>query len=43
MINEFGLNRIEVNIIPKNIHSLSVVRKLRFCNKRLVYKYLKIN
>lgn len=43
MINEFGLQRIEANIMPKNIHSLDVVEKLGFCNERLACKYLKIN
>lgn len=43
MFNEFGLHRIEANIMPKNICSLRVVEKLGFYNEGLAYKYLKIN
>ncbi|MEJ8555087.1 GNAT family N-acetyltransferase [Tepidibacter sp. Z1-5] len=43
MFNEFGLHRIEANIIPRNICSLRVVEKLGFYNEGLAYKYLKIN
>lgn len=43
MFNEFGLHRIEANIMPKNIRSLRVVEKLRFYNEGLAYKYLNIN
>ena len=43
MFNEFGLHRIEANIMPKNIPSLRVVEKLGFYNEGLAYKYLKIN
>lgn len=43
MFNEFGLHRIEANIMPKNKRSLRVVEKLRFYNEGLAYKYLKIN
>lgn len=43
MFNEFGLHRIEANIIPKNKRSLRVVEKLGFYNEGLAYKYLKIN
>lgn len=43
MFNEYGLHRIEANIIPRNTPSLRVVRKLGFYNEGLAYKYLKIN
>lgn len=43
IFNEFGLHRIEANIMPKNIRSLRVVEKLGFYNEGLAYKYLKIN
>lgn len=43
MFNEFGLHRIECNIMPKNKRSLRVAEKLGFYNEGLAYKYLKIN
>jgi ribosomal-protein-alanine N-acetyltransferase len=43
MFNEFGLHRIEANIMPKNKCSLRVVEKLGFYNEGFAYKYLKIN
>ncbi len=43
VFNEFGLHRIEANIMPENIRSLKVVEKLGFYNEGLAYKYLKIN
>jgi ribosomal-protein-alanine N-acetyltransferase len=43
MFNEWGLHRIEANIMPKNRQSLRVVEKLGFYNEGLAYKYLKIN
>lgn len=43
MFDEFGLHRIEANIMPKNKHSLRVVEKLGFYNEGLAYNYLKIN
>ncbi|NLY77099.1 MAG: GNAT family N-acetyltransferase [Tissierellia bacterium] len=43
MFNEFGLHRIEANIMPKNKPSLRVVEKLGFYKEGLAYKYLKIN
>lgn len=43
MFNEFGLHRIEANIMPKNKRSLRVVEKLGFYNEGLAYKYLRIN
>jgi ribosomal-protein-alanine N-acetyltransferase len=43
MFNEFGLHRIEANVMPKNIRSLRVLEKLGFYNEGLAYNYLKIN
>jgi len=43
MFNQFGLHRIEANIMPKNKRSLRVVEKLDFYNEGVAYKYLKIN
>lgn len=43
VFNEFGLHRIEANIMPENKRSLRVVEKLGFYNEGLAYKYLKIN
>lgn len=43
MFNEFGLHRIEANIIPRNKRSLRVVEKLGFYNEGFAYKYLRIN
>jgi ribosomal-protein-alanine N-acetyltransferase len=43
IFNDFGLHRIEANIMPKNKASLRVVEKLGFYNEGLAYKYLKIN
>ncbi|MFL0269030.1 GNAT family N-acetyltransferase [Candidatus Clostridium radicumherbarum] len=43
MFNEYGLHRIEANIMPKNKRSLRVVEKLGFYNEGLAYKYLRIN
>jgi len=43
MFNEYGLHRIEANIMPRNKPSLRVVEKLGFYNEGLAYKYLKIN
>lgn len=43
IFDEFGLHRIEANIMPKNKPSLRVVEKLGFYNEGLARKYLKIN
>ncbi len=43
MFEEYGLHRIEANIMPRNKASLRVVEKLGFCNEGLSPKYLKIN
>lgn len=43
IFNEYGLHRIEANIMPRNVRSLRVAQKLGFYNEGLAYKYLKIN
>lgn len=43
MFGEYGLHRIEANIMPKNARSLRVAEKLGFANEGLSRKYLKIN
>ena len=43
VFGEYGLHRIEANIMPKNIRSLRVVEKLGFQNEGYARKYLKIN
>jgi ribosomal-protein-alanine N-acetyltransferase len=43
MFEEYGLHRIEANIMPKNIRSLRVVEKLGFYHEGLAKKYLRIN
>jgi len=43
MFNEFGLHRIEANIMPRNKRSLRVVEKLGFVSEGMSPKYLKIN
>jgi Acetyltransferases, including N-acetylases of ribosomal proteins len=43
MFGEYGLHRIEANIMPKNVRSLRVAEKLGFANEGLSRKYLKIN
>ncbi len=40
---EYGLHRIEANIVPKNIRSIRVIEKLGFEEEGLSRKYLKIN
>ncbi len=40
---EFGLHRIEANIMPRNKPSLRVAEKLGFNNEGLAKRYLKIN
>jgi [ribosomal protein S5]-alanine N-acetyltransferase len=43
MFNDYGLHRIEANIIPRNKPSLRVAEKLSFYHEGLANKYLKIN
>ena len=43
MFDDFGLHRIEANIMPKNKRSLRVVEKLGFVNEGIASKYLKID
>lgn len=43
VFREYGLHRIEANIMPKNLRSLKVVEKLGFYNEGIAYNYLKIN
>lgn len=43
MFEEFGLHRIEVNIIPRNTSSLKVVEKLKFEQEGYSKRYLEIN
>ncbi|MDD2328708.1 MAG: GNAT family N-acetyltransferase [bacterium] len=43
VFNEFGLHRIEANIMPRNKRSMRVVEKLGFYNEGLAHKYLRIN
>jgi [ribosomal protein S5]-alanine N-acetyltransferase len=43
MFDEFGLHRIEANIMPRNARSLRVVEKLGFVSEGLAHGYLKIN
>lgn len=43
MFQDFGLHRVEANIMPKNKRSLRVAEKLGFYNEGLALKYLKIN
>jgi len=43
MFTEFGLHRLEANIMPRNIASLSVAKKAGFYEEGLAKKYLRIN
>lgn len=43
IFNDYGLHRIEANIMPKNKRSQRVVEKLGFYNEGIARKYLKIN
>jgi len=43
VFDEYGLHRIEANIMPKNKRSLRVVEKLGFQHEGLARQYLKIN
>ncbi len=43
MFDDYGLHRIEANIMPKNVRSLRVADKLGFYNEGTAKDYLKIN
>ncbi len=43
MFNDYGLHRIEANIMPKNQSSLALTEKLGFYNEGLAVKYLRIS
>ena len=43
MFHDYKLHRIEANIMPDNIASLLVARKLGFIEEGMVHKYLKVN
>ena len=43
MFNDFGLHRIEANIMPSNVASLSLCQSLDFTEEGLAKKYLRIN
>lgn len=43
MFQDFGLHRIEANIMPKNKRSLRVAEKAGFYQEGISYRYLKIN
>lgn len=43
MFEDFGIHRIEVNIIPRNARSLRIVEKLNFMQEGFSKTYLKIN
>jgi len=43
MFDDYGLHRIEADIMPNNIPSMMVARKLGFVEEGLLNKYMKIN
>ena len=43
LFDDYGLHRIEANIMPRNIPSLNLVRKLGFREEGLAKDYLRIN
>jgi len=43
MFNDYGLHRIEANIMPSNTASLALCRSLNFTEEGLAKKYLRIN
>ncbi|SHK13170.1 ribosomal-protein-alanine N-acetyltransferase [Anaerocolumna jejuensis DSM 15929] len=43
VFNEYGLHRIEANIMPRNKQSLRVSEKLGFYHEGIAQEYLKIN
>ncbi len=43
IFKDYGLHRIEANIMPKNLASMALARKLGFYDEGLAKKYLRIN
>lgn len=43
MFDDFGLHRIEVNVVPGNVRSLKVMEKLKFEQEGYSKRYLEIN
>ena len=43
MFKDYGLHRIEANIMPSNTPSLALCRSLNFTEEGLAHKYLRIN
>lgn len=43
MFEEFGLHRIEANVVPRNARSLRVMEKLKFEQEGFSRRYLEIN
>lgn len=43
MFDDYGLHRIEANILPRNIRSLKVMKKLNFEQEGYSKRYLEIN
>ncbi|WP_138494795.1 GNAT family N-acetyltransferase [Paenibacillus pinistramenti] len=41
--DKLELHRIEANVMPRNLASMSVLHKLGFYNEGLAFKYLKLN
>lgn len=41
--NEYKLHRIEANVMPRNLKSSNVLKRLNFKNEGLSHDYLKIN
>lgn len=43
LFSEYGLHRIEANVMPRNLRSIKVLKKLGFVDEGLSEKYLRIN
>lgn len=43
MFEDYGLHRIEVNVVPRNLRSLKVMEKLNFEKEGFSRRYLEIN
>lgn len=43
VFDDYGLHRIEGNVMPKNIASINLLKKLNFKEEGLARKYLQIN